>query len=327
MLRKDVTFEVRGIDEEKRQATFVASTERAVPMWEGPEVLRMKGCKLERYKKNPVLLNSHGRYRLEDLIGSCEAKVVGRELHATATYADTRSGSNAWKLVKGGHCRAMSIGYQVNPKKVRRLREGERDGDVEGPAVIVDEWTLLEISNVAVPADEDAVRRQFYESIPHGKEKPMIKGVNYEAAVGERSASPAEDENEVETTERAAPAASTPRPTAKAKTEETRDERLLRAQRAVTERVKLITPKGLEQKAEEALRDLSDDDLLRGVGFDIVRAALKVAQAERFKPVGTTEPTPVQKDEAEGKDEERAEKPLPESVDDDVIVRSFENLS
>ena len=161
--------EFRGMDEEKRQASFVASTENPVQTWGGPEVLRMKGARLGRFRKNPVVLDSHNRHDLASVIGKAEVKVEGRELHTTITYAPTERGELAWSLVRDGFVRAVSVGYSINPLKVKRLREGEHDGSgdsrVEGPATVVGEWELHEISNVPVPADADAVKRDFYDSL------------------------------------------------------------------------------------------------------------------------------------------------------------------
>lgn len=72
LLRTEVDVELRSIDEGKRQATFVCSTERAVPMWDGPEVLRSSGADLKRFKRNPVLLDSHDRSTIEAVLGSAE---------------------------------------------------------------------------------------------------------------------------------------------------------------------------------------------------------------------------------------------------------------
>lgn len=170
LFRASLDFDVRVLDHDKREAEFVASTERPVKVgpWE-PEVLRMAGVDLGRYKRNPVLLDSHNRFELGSVIGSCTVRVEGRKLIAVARYADTERGEQAWKLVKGGHVRAMSIGYDIDAGSVRKLREGETDGEgdgqINGPASVVNRWTLLEISNVPVPADADAVRARFLGSL------------------------------------------------------------------------------------------------------------------------------------------------------------------
>src|SRR5205823_12664238 len=59
------SMELRSIDGGTRSAEFVASTEKPVPMGGGErEVLRMSGARLERYRRNPVLLDTHDRFDL-----------------------------------------------------------------------------------------------------------------------------------------------------------------------------------------------------------------------------------------------------------------------
>lgn len=312
VLRSSLDVEVRILDKEKRTAQFVASTERAVRTWNGPEVLRMSGVRLGRFRKNPVVLDTHNRYGLDSVIGRADVRVDkdARQLHATIEYAPTAAGEQAWRLVEGGFVRAVSIGYAVNPAKVTRLREGESDGEgdarVEGPAAVVREWELLEISNVPVPADEDAVRRAFFDSLP--EEGTMERGINFTDAMGERG--------EAVPAPKPAPApVAAPAPKAPVY-DETPEERAARVLEANKRAALAICPRGLESVAEAAV--------LEGLPVEKIRERLLKAQAERLKPVGTPEPIEPEA-EAQGGDE-RAEKPLPAWVTDDVLLRSLENL-
>jgi len=183
MLLAALAVQLRGIDEATHTADFVAATERpvAVGPWE-PEALRMGGVNLTRYRKNPVLLDSHDRTSLASVVGKVDVSVKDRKLIARCTYAPTERGKMAWELVRGGFVNALSIGYQVDRSSVRHLREGETDGEgdalVRGPATVVNRWTLLEISTVPVPADEDAVRRSFYNSIGRNSEMSIYERAN-----------------------------------------------------------------------------------------------------------------------------------------------------
>lgn len=289
ILHSSVDIEVRSVDAEKRQATFVASTENAIRTWGDPEVLRMDGVNLDRYRKNPVLLDTHGRYGLESVIGSCSVSRSGAQLHATATYATTERGEQAWRLVKEGHVRAMSIGYSVDATSVKRLRAGERDGEVEGPATIANKWTLLEISNVPVPADQDAVRRSFYE-----RHAPMADIIT--RAMAEAPASVP------------APAVAVATPTAPAPPVVASRSDAEQLRRDIT----AITPPGFEQLAAKCI--------LRGLSFEASRAELLAAWTAKYEPVGTPEPAPQPAPKAN----ERKE--LPEWVTDDVLVRSLSGL-
>jgi hypothetical protein len=149
-----------AIDEATRTATFVVATEAPVSMWPGApgEVLRMRGCDLSAYRRNPVVVDAH-QLDVKSILGTSKARVEGRQLLADVTYDTTPEGEAAWARVKSGSLRAASIRYEVDPKKVRRLGAGERDGDVEGPAFVVDGWTLREVTMCAVGRDRDALRR------------------------------------------------------------------------------------------------------------------------------------------------------------------------
>jgi len=175
MLYRSLPVHVRGLDEENRTAEFVASTEAPVETWMGPEVLRMSGVRLSRYQANPVVLDTHMAHdSIARILGSASVEVVGRQLRCKITYSTTEEGERAWTLVCEGHLRAVSVGYE--PKKVLEIKAGEADGEgesrIQGPAIVVPEWELLEISNVPIPADQDALRREIYTRAIN-KEEPV----------------------------------------------------------------------------------------------------------------------------------------------------------
>lgn len=172
LLHRSIPVDVRGIDEDRRMAEFVASTEGAVATWRGPEVLRMAGASLDRYRSNSVVLDAHRMESALDVVGRASVRREGRQLVAQIEFDDDGPEGRAtkiWNKVRKGFLRAVSIGYTVDPDSVRILKNGERDGRgdnaVEGPAVIVNGWELHEISVVPVPADRDALRRSFYEAL------------------------------------------------------------------------------------------------------------------------------------------------------------------
>lgn len=306
ILHASAEIDERSINEDERTAEFVVSTERVVETWNGREVLRMDGVNLKRFTKNPVVLDSHNRFETTAVIGRAEVRVDGKKLRAKITYAETQRAQDVWDLVRGGFVKATSIGYMIDRASAVRLGEGEVDGDVKGPALIARKWTLLEISNVPIPADEDAVRRDFFESLPQENDDvDKRSGINYGAAVGGSAA---------EGTTPVQPAAPNNQPT----------QPILRMVDPAVEQleskrrmVNAITPRGLESVA--------DDGLVRGETFEQIQKRLIDAQAARFKPVGTTEPVePKTEKDAES---QRAEKTLPDHVTDEVLVRSFGNLS
>jgi len=172
ILHRSLPIEVRGIDEESRTAEFVASTEGAVPTWRGPEVLRMAGAKLDRYRSNGVVLDAHRMESALDVIGRATVRREGRQLISRVEFDDDGPEGRAtkiWNKVRKGFLRAVSVGYSIDPDQVRVLKPGESDGRgdnrVDGPAVVVNGWELHEISVVPVPADRDALRRDFYAAL------------------------------------------------------------------------------------------------------------------------------------------------------------------
>lgn len=305
------TLDVRlaKLDEESRTASFVASTERAVMTWAGPEVLRMKGVKLKRFKKNPVVLDSHNRFSLDAVIGKAEVTVEGRELVASITYAPGARGDHAWELVKGGFVRAVSIGYQVNRAKVRKIEAGEFDGTgearVEGPALIVNDWELLEVSNVPIPADEEAVRRSIYDALPAQKETDSM---DFEQAMGERATltpDPAKP---------ASVAAASPGVTGSAPPTVPQ---VVTAARAAEPLAREIVKREVMAICPPSLATVAERCLLEGKTFEETRAVLLAEHAKRYQPVGTPEPAPVTK----AVEEKRAALPA-----DDVLVRSLTGM-
>lgn len=309
MLRVPLDAEVRSLDRERRIARFVASTERAVPTRNGPEVLRMYGCRLARFRKNGVVLDSHNQNSINAIIGKAEVRIdkEKRELEVAIEYAPTAAGEQAWRLVEGGFVRAVSIGYSVNPRKVTRLREGEADGEgearIEGPATIVREWELLEVSNVPVPADEDAVRRSFYESLPEGDDEELDMSqpttgskLNFTAALtpkpeGERAAT-AETVTPAPVATPAAQPAPVAAPTPEApKPEADSVRKAAELEEARSRAILARAPQG------SSLHALALDLVARGVSVEEAHKALAEEQARRFKPLGTPDAPPPPKPE------------------------------
>ncbi|MCP4591818.1 MAG: hypothetical protein GY842_13865 [bacterium] len=157
--------QIRGIDADKRTATFVAATENGVETYYGTEHLRMAGVDLARFRRNPVVLDTHNRYEAGAVIGKAAVKIEGRNLIAKITFADTARAEEVWRLVSTGFLQALSIGFIA--RDVQVLDEAESAGDgaerIEGPARVVRAWELYEVSVVPVPADAEALQRSFFE--------------------------------------------------------------------------------------------------------------------------------------------------------------------
>ena len=132
-------FEIRNADVENREVTGIA-----VPYNEVTQIGRMK----EKFSPNSVVTNKLPKLFLN------HTEPIGRVLklddqadglHITAKISDTRSGQDAWELVKDGVIRSFSVGFVP--------MEHSLDGDV----VVRSKIDLKEISLVALPAYEGAV--------------------------------------------------------------------------------------------------------------------------------------------------------------------------
>ncbi len=166
MLTREVRVKCRSIDEEKREAEFIAATETPVDMGDdAPEVLRASGATLD--PRGLPLLDAHSRSSIENVLGRVAMRKEGRTLVARVAFSDaTEAARNAWNLVRDGTVDAVSVGYLV--KAYRALRAGEEDvenGDeasrVKGPANVVTAWEPKELSLVPIGADPNARRRAF----------------------------------------------------------------------------------------------------------------------------------------------------------------------
>jgi hypothetical protein len=270
-LYRSVPVCVRGLDVEKRTATFVASTENPVDTMWGREVLRMDGVDLTRFGGGGPFLDAHDGSTIDNVLGSGSAQVVGRELEFVAQFDDEGKGARAWNLVRKGHVRTVSIGYRIDPTSVRRLKEGETDGQgtaqVRGPAVVVRRWELLEVSLVPVPADRDATLRSALFNTTEGRmadqkdqaaERPTDAGTPQNGSVY------------------SAAVAAAPKPDVRA----TADADTREAARAAA--IRALAPADL--------REFADDLVLEGLGVEDARKRLLEERAKRSKPLGTPEP-------------------------------------
>lgn len=297
-LVEDVT--VRSIDEETRTATFVAATENGVDTWTGREVLRMSGANLTRYRKNPVVLDAHNRYAAGDIVGKGRIKREERELVVDITFAETDRAERAWQLVRTDFLRAVSVGFI--PRKVRDIVEDETDGEGEyeitGPARIVTEWELIEISVVPVPADADAVRRSFFS-----EERRMEKATTKEEAAAVDTPPATEEQRQPEEPKAPGTAPAPQERAAEPPTEPVPEEIRARSIRA-------LAPNGMGVLAEQCI--------LEGLSIEDARKRLLEEHTKHMTPVGTPEPTEPEKRAPEGDGETKLD-----DLDDDMLTRSL----
>ena len=304
---------IRAAEDDDRTYEFVVATEAPVRVGYGPpEVLRMSGCKLRRFKKNPVVLDSHGD-GIRSILGTAEWRIEGRKSIGRIRLDETPEGDAAKARLDSGSLRTASIGYRVNWAKARELRDGDHDGAgdgrVEGPAVVQREWEPHEITLCPVPADEDAVRRRAFASNAGRGRKD--RSMRFSDLPGSQPADELDvDDAELDIDEGKAPPPPPPAPKKRAAAKPKDDApRAVRALEDVKRHALAFTPKGLEHVVETALLNGVED-------VEEIRALVKKAHAKRMKPLGTPEPEEPEAGAETETDEDKAERAItPEAVE------------
>jgi len=124
------------------------------------EVLDPRGIDVRGFTKNAVLLLGHNYDAPIGLVTELEAQEDG--IHFVSSVGSPKKATltedqiKARSLIKQGILRTVSVGFI--PKKVRQA-ERDGDGNLVKPTMI-EEWELLELSVVAVPANQDSVFEQ-----------------------------------------------------------------------------------------------------------------------------------------------------------------------
>lgn len=110
------------------------------------DIMVPAGCVLKNFVRNPIVLADHDRTKP---IGTAAPEVKNGRLEALITFAPLGASSKADEycaLAKAGVLNSVSVGFmplEVSPNKA---------GGVD-----INEWELLELSLVAVPANPDAL--------------------------------------------------------------------------------------------------------------------------------------------------------------------------
>ncbi len=126
-----------------------------------PEILVMSGFRMPDTGQVP-LLDSHGRYSVNDVFGSVTNCVVrDDELTGIASYSDDEHSMTAFRKTKEGHLTDYSAGFTAN--RIMKLQENETTEiggrTYEGPAILITEWSLKEVSTCPIGADPKAKAR------------------------------------------------------------------------------------------------------------------------------------------------------------------------
>lgn len=154
---KIANVEIKNVDKEKHTVEVIVSTENKDS--DGDIILATAFNKnMKRYKSNPVLLNSHNYRDVQNIIGKAlNLKSSEKGLKAVFEYLVGKGNPAAdwaFKLAESGIA-AFSIGFIG--KDYEWIREKREDGTEFITGRKFKEVELLEISQVTVPANKDAV--------------------------------------------------------------------------------------------------------------------------------------------------------------------------
>jgi HK97 family phage major capsid protein/HK97 family phage prohead protease len=179
-LTRNFAINVRSIDEEKRTVELSFSSEDPVDRWFGKEILG--------HGKGEVDLSFLGSGRApllvghwsSDLVGVVESATIGtdRKGRAVVRFGKSNFAEEIFADVKDGVRTNVSVGYNI-----LKLRLEEEDDD-EGRTYRATLWKPLEVSLVAVPADE---------SVGVGREKSARNYPDVETIIERRSTDPDPD--------------------------------------------------------------------------------------------------------------------------------------
>lgn len=119
------------------------------------EVIDQAGWRLDDYKRNPVILDSHRYGSIDDILGRARRVEVGSEgLEVDVEFAPTSKGQMARELVEAGMLNTVSVGFRSLSR---------RPGSKAGEPMTHTGMELLEVSMVAIPANREAVRLRGVE--------------------------------------------------------------------------------------------------------------------------------------------------------------------
>lgn len=150
VLTRNVAIDARGIDEDKRTIELSFSSEEPVNRYFGKEVLGHKKGEVDLSfigSGNAPFLVGHWT---DDQVGVVDSAKVGtdRKGRAVVRFGQSDRAEEIFQDIQDGIRTNISVGYAIQTMKLIE------DDEEEGPTYRAVRWKPLEISLVAVPADE-----------------------------------------------------------------------------------------------------------------------------------------------------------------------------
>jgi len=233
--------------------------------------LEMTGIDLTRFVRNPIVLMGHDS---DKPVGLATVRIDGNRLMADVTFVDRPEGHDAADQVAKRMIRGMSVGYIPDMASRRIIGEGETwemsSGTVvQGPAEIIQRWTLSEVSLVTQPANADALLQEMSVGGVWYTSNPVQQEQNHNQEIKPMENEPKETAKpDATATATMAVPVSPPDP--------------LATERLRVERIRLLGGPGLEAAVQYCITDeLSVEDARKHLCAELERMSA---------PAGVTEP-------------------------------------
>ncbi len=170
MVRMEVGFTVKAIDEENRTADFLCSSETLDSY---DEIVKQDWI-LKRFRKNPVVLYGHVSWGLTLPIGTCVKIGLTDEgnLWARVKFATEKANPFAeqvWNCVLEKVLRAVSVGFRPHTVKWETVNDVER--------MVLSRNELFELSVVPIGANPDAVGLSGDAAKAHEKQMRRLRSL------------------------------------------------------------------------------------------------------------------------------------------------------
>ena len=152
-MNRDLSFDIRALDDENRSFELSFSSEEPYQRWFGSEILSHEpgAVDLSRLNEIGVLLYNHNRDKVLGRIDKAWTK--DNRSYAQVTFDDDDEADVIFQKVKNKTLRAVSVGYTVDSWEEVAAGKTSVNGRHAGPCSVALKWQPYEISIVSVPAD------------------------------------------------------------------------------------------------------------------------------------------------------------------------------